>query len=126
MISFLEYILCHSNREDFGGDPWQRFLCNPAERDGAVKGDGRGVLQRAQRETFLQPAGGIHVSVSLSADTAKREGQSDHSRPALFPATTASFSSTFNCNLSSLESRQPQARGEGLHLNFILCSTAHV
>lgn len=49
------------------------------------------------------------MSVSLSLDTA--EGESDHSRPALIPVAAASFNSTVNSNLSSLESRQPRASG---------------
>lgn len=61
-------------REDFRGNPRQRFLCNTAEGDGAVEGNGGGVLQRAQGEAFLQPAGGIHVSVSLSPHTATGVG----------------------------------------------------
>lgn len=100
-----------SIREDFGGNPCQRFLCNTAEGDSAVKGNGGGVLQRAQGEAFLQPAGGIHVSVSVSPRAATGLGQSGRSRPALIPVAAASFISTFNSNLSSLESRQPRASG---------------
>lgn len=97
----------HSNRKYFGGDPWQRFLCHTAEGDGAVEGDGWGVLQRAQGEAFFQPAGGIHESVSLSQDTATGAGQSDHCWPVLISVAATSFNSTFNSNLSRLESRQP-------------------
>lgn len=101
----------HSNREYFGGDPWQRFLCHAAEGDGAVEGDGRGDLQRAQGEALFRPAGGIYVSVSLSHDAATRGGHRDHSRPAPIPVAITSFNSTFNSNLRRSESREPKASG---------------
>lgn len=100
----------HSNRTYFGGDQWQRFHRHTAERDGAVEGVGRGVLQRAQREALFQPAGGIHVSVSVSQDAATGAGQSAHNGPALIAVAVTSFNIT-NSNLSRLESKQPQASG---------------
>lgn len=59
-----------SDRGHCGGDSWQRVLHRTAEGDDAVEGDGWGVLQRAPREAVLQPAGGVHVSVSLPSNTA--------------------------------------------------------
>lgn len=53
------------HRNHFGGDPWQRFLCDTAEGDGAVQRAGWGALQRAQGEAFLHQAGGLYLSVSL-------------------------------------------------------------
>lgn len=54
VLTYFSYIFApHSDRGYFGGDSWPRFLCNKAKGDRAVKGDGWGVLQRAQREAFL-------------------------------------------------------------------------
>lgn len=66
------------------------------------------------------------MSVSLLSNTATRAVQSDYSIPALIPAATPISNGTFNSNLSSLESRQPQASGCDVHLSFILCPTSHI
>lgn len=54
-----------SNRHYSAGDPGQRFLGGSDEGAAALQAGGRGAVQGAERETFLQSAAGLHVQVRL-------------------------------------------------------------
>lgn len=86
-----------SNRHYSERDPWRRFLRGTPEGAAAVQADGRGVLRGAERETFLQSAGGIHVQVRLSPPLPNSRDQ-----------LKFFLGSTFHDNLNDSESSRSQ------------------